>query len=268
MQDKTEMKLKLQKRQIAIAAAVAAVIAAGIAIGLIAAGAGKSDGQPQTSSGTSAPTQTVSAAVTAPESTTDTTIETEVPTTEKPETVTEIAPIEEIPLTTPVPEPLPETEQEIALPPEPDPVPQPDPEPEPEPVQNADNGDWKTEQARAVAESLAAGITGETDLDRVAAAAAIVADYSSRASYTMSGEDYATAYGVFVKGEYSCAGSTRALGMLLECMGYSWRHVNENLYTHQWVEITMDGQRGWADGQIGMAGYGDFPFAVEVTDEN
>lgn len=249
------MKLKLQKRQIAIAAAVAAVVAAGIAIGLIAAGAGKSDGQPQTSGGTSAPTQTVSVVVTS-ETTADTTVKTEVPTTEKPETVTETSPVEEIPLTTPVPEPLPEAEQEIA------------PPPEPEPVQNADNGDWKTEQARAVAESLAAGITGETDLDRVAAAAAIVADYSSRASYTMSGEDYATAYGVFVKGEYSCAGSTRALGMLLECMGYSWRHVNENLYTHQWVEITMDGQRGWADGQIGMAGYGDFPFAVEVTDEN
>ena len=259
------MKLKLQKRQIVIAAAVAAVIAVGITIALIAAGAGKSDGQPQTSSGTSATTQTVSAAVTAPQSTADTTVKTEVPTTEKSETVTETAPVEEIPLTTPVPEPLPETEKEIA-PPEPDPVPQPDPEPEL--VQNADNGDWKTEQARAVAESLAAGITGETDLDRVAAAAAIVADYSSRATYTMSGEDYATAYGVFVKGEYSCAGSTRALGMLLECMGYSWRHVNENLYTHQWVEITMDGQRGWADGQIGMAGYGDFPFAVEVTDEN
>ena len=268
------MKLKLQKRQIVIVAAVAAVIAVGITIALIVAGSGKSDGQSQTSGGTSAPTQTVSAAVTAPKSTADTTIKTEIPTTEKPETVTETAPVEEIPLTTTVPEPLPEAEQEIAPPPEPDPEPLPDPEPEPvpepepEPVQNADNGDWKTEQARAVAESLAAGITGETDLDRVAAAAAIVADYSSRASYTMSGEDYATAYGVFVKGEYSCAGSTRALGMLLECMGYSWRHVNENLYTHQWVEITMDGQRGWADGQIGMAGYGDFPFAVEVTDEN
>lgn len=261
------MKLKLQKRQIAIVAAVAAVIAVGITIALIAAGAGKSDGQSHTSGGTSAPTQTVSVVVTS-EATADTTVKTEVPTTEKPETVTETSPVEEIPLTTPVPEPLPEAEQEIAPPPEPDPEPEPVPEPEPEPVQNADNGDWKTEQARAVAESLAAGITGETDLDRVAAAAAIVADYSSRASYTMSGEDYATAYGVFVKGEYSCAGSTRALGMLLECMGYSWRHVNENLYTHQWVEITMDGQRGWADGQIGMAGYGDFPFAVEVTDEN
>ncbi len=119
----------------------------------------------------------------------------------------------------------------------------------------------KYNQARAVAEELAAGITGSNDLERVYQAAQIVADYSSRATYTMEGKDYATAYGVFIKGEYSCAGSTRALGMLLECMGYSWKHVNENQYTHQWVEVTMDGQKGWADGQIGMAGYGEFPFA-------
>ena len=56
-----------------------------------------------------------------------------------------------------------------------------------------------------------------------------------------------------------------ALIMLLECMGYSPRHINENLYTHQWVELTMDGKTGWADGQIGMADYGDFPFAVKET---
>lgn len=129
------------------------------------------------------------------------------------------------------------------------------------PTTTALSAESKYSQARAVAEELAAGITGSNDLERVYQAAQIVADYSSRATYTMEGKDYATAYGVFIKGEYSCAGSTRALGMLLECMGYSWKHVNENQYTHQWVEVTMDGQKGWADGQIGMAGYGEFPFA-------
>ncbi len=123
----------------------------------------------------------------------------------------------------------------------------------------------KYEQALAVARSLASDISGENDLERVTKAAQTVAEYSSRATYTMSGEDYASAYGVFVKGEYSCAGSTRALIMLLECMGYSPRHINENLYTHQWVELTMDGKTGWADGQVGMADYGDFPFAVKET---
>lgn len=119
----------------------------------------------------------------------------------------------------------------------------------------------KNRQARAFAEKLAAEIDGDTDLERVSQAAQIVAYYSSKATYTMEGSDYATAYGVFIKGEYSCAGSTRALGMLLECMGYSWKHVNENQYTHQWIELTMDGQKGWADGQIGYAGYGVYPFA-------
>ncbi len=161
--------------------------------------------------------------------------------------------------------PVPATDQSPEPTPPPAPEPAPEPEPEPEPIQKDDPEDQKREQALAVARSIAAQISGDSDIDRVSAAAAIVADYCQRATYTMSGEDYATAYGVFVKGEYSCAGSTRALGMLLECMGYSWRHVNENLYTHQWVEITMDGQRGWADGQIGMAGYGDFPFAEEVS---
>lgn len=123
------------------------------------------------------------------------------------------------------------------------------------------SAETKEEQARAVAQELAQGITGSTDIEKVQAAAMIVADYSSRATYTMEGDDYDTAYGVFIKGEYSCAGSTRALGMLLECMGYSWTHVNEHQYTHQWVELEMDGQKGWADGQIGFVGYGDYPFA-------
>ncbi len=72
----------------------------------------------------------------------------------------------------------------------------------------------------------------------------------------MEGENYSEAYGVFIAGEFSCAGATRALGMVLSCMGYEWEHVNENQWTHQWCRVTMDGQAGWADGQIGYAGYG------------
>lgn len=175
----------------------------------------------------------------------------------------------------PATEPVPETEPETAAPaPEPEYEPQ---EPEttelvveviPLPRGLVDPAGYRAEKreakARAVAEEIAASITGGTDLERVSMAAAVVADYCSRAMYTMDGEYYATAYGVFVKGEYSCAGATRALGMLLECMGYSWTHVNENLYTHQWVEVYMDGQLGWADGQLGMAAYGSFPYAERV----
>ena len=119
----------------------------------------------------------------------------------------------------------------------------------------------KQAQARAVAQQIAAGIgTQGTDLERVAKAAQAVSAYCSKATYTTEGSDYSQAYGVFIKGEYSCAGATRALGMVLECMGYKWEHVNPNQWTHQWCKVTMDGQAGWADGQIGMAGYGEHPF--------
>lgn len=116
----------------------------------------------------------------------------------------------------------------------------------------------KDAQALAVAKQIAAVIPteGKTDLERVQMAAHIVSHFSKFCSYTMSGKDYSTAYGVFVKGEYSCAGSTRALGLVLTCMGYQWKHINENQYSHQWCEVYMDGQIGFADGQTGEVGYG------------
>lgn len=117
----------------------------------------------------------------------------------------------------------------------------------------------KLAMAREVAQEIADSIEGDTDLEKVSQAAQIVAWYSSQCQYTMEGRDYATAYGVFIKGEYSCAGSTRALGLVLECMGYKWQHANENQYTHQWCIVTMDGQVGYADGQVGWAGYGKHP---------
>ena len=122
----------------------------------------------------------------------------------------------------------------------------------------------KLSQATAVAQQIAdeinANFDGASDLEKVTAAAQAVAEYCDQATYTTEGEDYSQAYGVFIKGEYSCAGATRALGLVLDCMGYDWEHVNENQWTHQWCKVTMDGQVGWADGQIGMADYGEYPF--------
>lgn len=77
--------------------------------------------------------------------------------------------------------------------------------------------------------------------------------------YTMAGPDYWSAYGVFIRGEYSCAGSTKALGLVLTCMGYQWKHRNENQMAHQWCELSMDGRLGYADGQTGLVGYGSEP---------
>lgn len=120
----------------------------------------------------------------------------------------------------------------------------------------------KEEQAREVARYIAKQITGNSDQEKIELAAQIVQYYYYMGVHSETGNDYYTAYGVFIKGESSCAGTTRALGMILEEMGYSWRHANENQWTHQWVIVdNMDGQVGWADGMIGMAGYGGFPFS-------
>ena len=134
----------------------------------------------------------------------------------------------------------------------------------PEPVTMSEQ-EQKNEQAREVAQQIADSITGNSDLEKVRQAAQIVAEYSWNAVYTTEDPDYQTAYGVLCKGVYTCAGSTRALGLVLECMGYSWSHVNENQWSHQWCSVVMDGQQGWADGMGGIADYGECPFATGVT---
>lgn len=123
----------------------------------------------------------------------------------------------------------------------------------------------KDSQARAVAQSIANSIMAQgyaTDLEKVQAAATAVSGYYYQGVHVESGPDYYTPYGVFIKGESSCAGCTRALGLVLSYMGYSWSHANENQWTHQWVIVNnMDGQVGYADGQVGWAGYGAHPVA-------
>ena len=124
---------------------------------------------------------------------------------------------------------------------------------------NPDSEAVKLLQAQVVAQQIAqeinANYTGRSDLDKVSAAAEMVAEYCRQGTESDS-QDSATAYGVFIKGEYSSAGATRALGMVLDYLGYSWTHINADTPNHQWCELTMDGQSGWADGQSGTAGYG------------
>lgn len=113
--------------------------------------------------------------------------------------------------------------------------------------------------ATEIAKTVLTKYACQSDWVKINVASQMVAQYCSQCTYTMEGKDYKLAYGVFVKGEYSCAGSTRALGMVLECMGYEWEHANPNAYTHQWCIVEMDGQMGWADGQGGFAAYGVHP---------
>ncbi|MBR0385506.1 MAG: fibronectin type III domain-containing protein [Erysipelotrichaceae bacterium] len=117
----------------------------------------------------------------------------------------------------------------------------------------------KSAQARAVARQIARSIHGSSDWERIGQAAYIVSMYCRNGTYTTSGSDYSQAYGVFISGQYSCAGATRALGMVLEELGYSWSHAYANQWHHQWCIVTIDGKPGWADGQLGMIGYGTHP---------
>lgn len=103
--------------------------------------------------------------------------------------------------------------------------------------------------AKAIAEkAMAEG--GETDREKIYYAAQMVDQYVKRCTY---GNDdnkyYRSPYGVFVEGVFTCAGATRAMGRVLEFMGYKWYHPGENQWDHQWVVVKMDGEYAWIDVQ-------------------
>ena len=129
----------------------------------------------------------------------------------------------------------------------------------------------QADQADAIASQIADSIMSDpaytTDLQRVTAAAQTVASYCNNSVYgTDENKYYRSPYGVFVAGVYTCAGSTRALGRVLDYMGYSWQHTNENKWVHQWCILTMDGQTGYADGMGGIAGYGEMVSGMTLED--
>lgn len=97
------------------------------------------------------------------------------------------------------------------------------------------------------------------EIEKVAYAAGIVKAYCDRGTYTTNGKIYRTAYGVFIGGEYSCAGSTRALGLILDYLGINWVHININSWDDQWCQVIVDGKEGYGDPMISAAGYGKHP---------
>lgn len=121
----------------------------------------------------------------------------------------------------------------------------------------------KALQADAVAKQIADTVMSNpkyySDRARVNAAARIVAYYCDNAMYNRDSGSvyYRSPAGVFVEGIYTCAGSTRALGRVLDYMGFSWEHAHEGEYEHQWCNVVMDGYFGYADGMGGFADYGD-----------
>ena len=113
--------------------------------------------------------------------------------------------------------------------------------------------------AKSIADSIMSNPSYTTDLQRVTAASQAVEAYKYSGIYGMDNmKYYRSPYGLFVAGVYTCAGTTRSLGRVLDYMGYKWQHTNENQYRHQWCVLTMDGQMGFADGMAGIAGYGTY----------
>ena len=127
-------------------------------------------------------------------------------------------------------------------------------------------GQLSTNELRSAAQSIAKDIASDAKKyssdkwDQAAYAASAVYSYCCNSRYTTEGSNYSQPWGPFVIGEYSCAGSTRALGLVLDYLGISWSHTNPNQWTHQWCTIRINGEKGWADGMIGLSGTGEYPF--------
>ena len=121
-------------------------------------------------------------------------------------------------------------------------------------------------QADAVARNIATRVLSDnsltTDLAKIRKAASIIyREYNLHNTYgTDANKYYRGPYGVFIAGVYTCAGGARALGRVLDFMGYDWEHANPNQWTHQWCIVNMDGKTGYADAMGYGCGFGTHPY--------
>jgi hypothetical protein len=152
------------------------------------------------------------------------------------------------------------------------------------------------DQARSVAKQIAQSVFDQVtaggsanQIDMVAYATGIVKAYCDLGTFTTEGKIYRTAYGVFVGHEYSSAGATRALGLVLDYLDQlcqdanakareeaqsdtkgktkkvteypplKWVHVNANKWDDQWCQVVCDNHEAYADAILGQAGYGKHP---------
>lgn len=121
-------------------------------------------------------------------------------------------------------------------------------------------------QADAVARNIATRVLSDgsltTDLDKIKKASSIIyREYIVNNTYgTDANKYYRGPYGVFIAGIHTCAGGARALGRVLDFMGYDWEHANPNQWTHQWCIVNMDGQTGYADAMGFGCGFGTHPY--------
>ena len=113
------------------------------------------------------------------------------------------------------------------------------------------------------------GVT--TDLERIGIAASLVHSclkvrHGSSITQIVNGQlvttmvpGYNRPFGTMITHYSSCAGDTRAMGLVLEYMGFEWYHVNADQWDHQWcVVYDVDGQTAYADpSNLGLVGYGE-----------
>lgn len=112
-------------------------------------------------------------------------------------------------------------------------------------------------QALAVAQEIANSIPKDIEEHvKVQMATSKVYEEYKNTRYTMEGPYYSQAYGVFIAKEASCAGATRALGLVLTLIGIKWEHAHEGEFHHQWCRVWMNGELGYADASAGVCGYG------------
>jgi len=95
-------------------------------------------------------------------------------------------------------------------------------------------------EAYAIAAAIVSRHLGESETQMLASIASEVNAYYNQCRYTtdrVNDPYYDTAYGVFVAKTASCAGATRAVNLCLSIAGYSYEHVNEWQYDHQWSRV-------------------------------
>lgn len=84
-----------------------------------------------------------------------------------------------------------------------------------------------------------AGLSAEDQL--LGIMIALRARFENGMVYSTSENHYNDPYGYLVLGAASCAGSARTTGLCLNMLGYSYEHVNENQWAHQWCRVNIDG---------------------------
>lgn len=78
------------------------------------------------------------------------------------------------------------------------------------------------------------------------------ARFDSGMSYSTSSAHYNDAYGYLILGSASCAGSARTTGLCLNMLGYSYEHINENQWAHQWCRVPVGDGVYWICDPYGL----------------